>query len=112
MDIVITENKFLAGQAFAAVCVQHVLTAWYNFDKCRRHYAHDRFIFREARGALRVAEGKVVSMSDEFTPSTRQANESLRKLAKLDFEILIPYHGKPFVSGAKEALNEYLETLT
>jgi hypothetical protein len=37
-----------------------------------------------------------------MTWNTNQAKESIRKLSELKFEILLPGHGQPIMSGASE----------
>jgi glyoxylase-like metal-dependent hydrolase (beta-lactamase superfamily II) len=40
-----------------------------------------------------------------------QARESIKKIATLDFEVLLPGHGVPLTSGSSEKVRELLQSM-
>jgi glyoxylase-like metal-dependent hydrolase (beta-lactamase superfamily II) len=71
-------------------------------------------VYDEAAGVLVVGDAVGVRPSDGriallgTTEDTAGARASVRTLAGLSFETLLPGHGDPIISGAWEALTRYL----
>ncbi len=53
---------------------------------------------------VRNENGILEGPPPQFTPDPEAAAHSLRKIAKLDFEALLPGHGLPIVTGASQKL--------
>jgi glyoxylase-like metal-dependent hydrolase (beta-lactamase superfamily II) len=67
----------------------------------------------EAAGALVVGDAVVVTAGKELdllgsTEDMEGAKASLRVLAALSFDTLLPGHGPPIIGGAWDELTEYL----
>jgi glyoxylase-like metal-dependent hydrolase (beta-lactamase superfamily II) len=57
-------------------------------------------------------DGKKLSEGPKnFTQDIDQEQESIRKIAALDFDILLPGHGIPLRTGAGDTVREFAETL-
>jgi glyoxylase-like metal-dependent hydrolase (beta-lactamase superfamily II) len=58
-------------------------------------------------------DGKHVSGAPEhFSSDPAKEKESIRKLATLDFDVMLPGHGEPLKPKASEAVKKFAETLT
>ncbi len=64
-----------------------------------------------AGDSMNVADGEIAGPNPQFTPSVRQANESLKKLGNLKFDILVTYHSPTLTRGGSDALKRYLSKL-
>lgn len=69
-------------------------------------------LYDQGRGILfsgdliRNEKGVLEGPPEEFTPDTVSACRSLRRVAELDFEVLLPGHGEVIYRGAGERLRE------
>jgi glyoxylase-like metal-dependent hydrolase (beta-lactamase superfamily II) len=59
-----------------------------------------------AGDALMLVDGKLISSPPELTADPVQAKESLKKLAELDVEPVICYHGGVYQGGIKGLLGD------
>ena len=59
---------------------------------------------------LTVSNGKVGSPTPEYTVSLEEGVKSLKLLASLDFDLLIPYHSPPILHGGNLELKRYVGT--
>jgi glyoxylase-like metal-dependent hydrolase (beta-lactamase superfamily II) len=72
-------------------------------------------LYAKGRGLLftgdlvRNEKGVLEGPPPSFTPDPEKAAASLRRLAGLDFEILLPGHGEPITSGAGGLFRRHLE---
>ena len=76
------------------------------------HSAGSVCLYVQRRGILfsgdlvRNEKGVLEGPPEEFTPDTLAACRSLRRVAELDFEVLLPGHGEAIPRGAGERLRE------
>ena len=61
--------------------------------------------------ALRFDGSKVTGSPDQFTWDKAKAKESIGKISKLDFNVMLSGHGKPLTSNAADAVKKLYETL-
>jgi len=61
--------------------------------------------------ALRFSHGKLEGPLPRFTPAMDQARQSIKKIATLDFEVLLPGHGVPLTSCSSEKVREFLQSM-
>jgi glyoxylase-like metal-dependent hydrolase (beta-lactamase superfamily II) len=61
---------------------------------------------------LRFFDGKLQGPPPRFTPDIDQAGQSIKKIAALDFDILLAGHGVPLLSNASEKVREYTQSLS
>jgi glyoxylase-like metal-dependent hydrolase (beta-lactamase superfamily II) len=64
-----------------------------------------------AGDALRSEDGGVIGANPRFTDDMGQANESIKKLAALQFDTVVFGHGDPVVGGASEQVAALAATL-
>jgi glyoxylase-like metal-dependent hydrolase (beta-lactamase superfamily II) len=64
-----------------------------------------------AGDALNGSGGGVAGPNPRFSPDMVSANQSVEKLARLTFEIVLFGHGEPVLSGASQAVAELAATL-
>ena len=55
---------------------------------------------------LRLDKGKVATGPEHFTWNKDRQAESIRRVAALDFDVMLPGHGEPLVGGASAAVKE------
>jgi glyoxylase-like metal-dependent hydrolase (beta-lactamase superfamily II) len=60
---------------------------------------------------LSAPSGRIGGPTPQYTPSVRLATQSLKKLSKFEFEILVPYHWPPITAGASILLKKYLSSI-
>lgn len=60
---------------------------------------------------MTAPDGRIGPPMPQYTPSPQRAIQSLKDLAELEFEILVPYHFPPIKTGGSKALKKYLRTL-
>lgn len=74
-------------------------------------YQPGRLIF--AGDALRSdKKGNLRAMSKQMTLDIEEAWKSVRKIAGLEFNILLPGHGAPVIYGASQKVRQLLESMT
>jgi glyoxylase-like metal-dependent hydrolase (beta-lactamase superfamily II) len=57
-------------------------------------------------------DGKQVSAGPEqFTLDSAKEKESIRKIALLNFDVMLPGHGEPLRPKASETIKKFVETL-
>ena len=61
--------------------------------------------------ALNHRQGRLGAPPPMFTPDMRQAHESIRRIAALDFEICCFGHGPPLVEDARQRVQDFAESL-
>jgi glyoxylase-like metal-dependent hydrolase (beta-lactamase superfamily II) len=61
--------------------------------------------------ALGFYHGKVEGPRPRFTPAMDLAKESIKKIATLDFDILLSGHGVPLMSASSEKVREYAKSM-
>ncbi len=72
-------------------------------------------LYQRERGLLfsgdlvRRERGVLEGPPPRFTPDPRAAADSLARLARLDFDLLLPGHGDPILGGAGTAYRDHLE---
>ncbi len=59
--------------------------------------------------ALMYERGKFVPSPPAFTADSGAARESLRKIASLEFDIMLGGHGNPLIGGASGVLRKWLD---
>ena len=64
-----------------------------------------------AGDVMTAPDGRIGPPMPQYTPSPERAIQSLKSLAELEFEILVPYHFPPIKAGGSKALKRYLRTL-
>jgi len=57
--------------------------------------------------AVRFMDGKIVGPPERFTPNLAEANESIKKLAGFDFEVMLAGHGQTLMPEASKKLKEF-----
>jgi hydroxyacylglutathione hydrolase len=60
---------------------------------------------------LRFSHGKLEGPPHQFTPAMDQAKHSIKKIATLDFEILLSGHGVPLMSGSSEKVRKFIKSM-
>lgn len=70
--------------------------------------SHDALVTGDA---MTVNKGQVGPPPPEYTVSQRMAALSLKKLSKLDFQVLVPYHWQPLTSYASGVLRAFADSL-
>jgi glyoxylase-like metal-dependent hydrolase (beta-lactamase superfamily II) len=55
---------------------------------------------------LRLDKGKVATGPEHFTWNKDRQTESIRRVAALDFDVMLPGHGEPLVGDASAAVKE------
>jgi glyoxylase-like metal-dependent hydrolase (beta-lactamase superfamily II) len=60
---------------------------------------------------LRYDGVKIEGPPPQFTPDMERAMESVKKIAALDFEILLPGHGVPLKAGASEKARKFARSI-
>jgi hydroxyacylglutathione hydrolase len=61
--------------------------------------------------AIRFFKGKLEGPPARFTPDMNRARQSIKKVAALDFDILLSGHGEPLMSKASERVREFSKSL-
>ncbi len=59
---------------------------------------------------LMYERGKFVPSPPAFTADSVAARESLRKIASLEFDIMLGGHGNPLIGGASDVLRKWLDS--
>jgi len=62
--------------------------------------------------ALRYAGGKLEGPNERFTPDMSLANQSIQKIAKLDFDLMLSGHGDPLRPDAAKHVREFSASRT
>ncbi len=57
--------------------------------------------------AVRFVDGKIVGPPEGFTLDMAKANESIKKLASFDFEVMLAGHGATLIPEASKKLKEF-----
>ncbi len=65
-----------------------------------------------AGDTLRFFDGKLQGPPPQFTPNMDQAEQSIKKIAALNFDILLCGHGAPLRSGASEKVKTFSQSLS
>jgi glyoxylase-like metal-dependent hydrolase (beta-lactamase superfamily II) len=65
-----------------------------------------------AGDTLRFVDGKLQGPPPQFTPNMDQAEQSIKKIAALNFDILLCGHGAPLRSGASEKVQTFSQSLS
>ncbi|HZD43567.1 MAG TPA: MBL fold metallo-hydrolase [Methanomicrobiales archaeon] len=60
---------------------------------------------------IRFDGEKITGPSPKFTPDPEKAYDSIRKIARLDYDILLPGHGVPLRPDAAERVRAFSESL-
>lgn len=60
---------------------------------------------------IRVLEGKLAAPNPKFTADMASAIAAIKRLSELNFNIMLPGHGKPIMSGASEKVRELYHEL-
>jgi glyoxylase-like metal-dependent hydrolase (beta-lactamase superfamily II) len=55
---------------------------------------------------IRYSKGKIEGPPKEFTPDMPEAQRSIERISKLDFQILLGGHGEPLKENAKQKVKE------
>jgi glyoxylase-like metal-dependent hydrolase (beta-lactamase superfamily II) len=97
-DIVLHDNDQIAG----LTCIH---TPGHTSGSICLYDPKFRVLF--AGDTLRYSDGKLGGPSPRFTPDMEQAEQSIKKVAGLEFDILLPGHGVPLMSGASEKVREF-----
>jgi glyoxylase-like metal-dependent hydrolase (beta-lactamase superfamily II) len=61
--------------------------------------------------ALTTLMGKIRGPSRLFTTDIQQAKSSIKKMSQLDFEVMLPGHGKPIKSTAAQMVKHFVASL-
>jgi len=59
---------------------------------------------------LRYDGEKVTGAPEQYTLDPTQVKESIKKIAQLSFEIMLPGHGEPLKENASEAVKKFVES--
>jgi hydroxyacylglutathione hydrolase len=65
-----------------------------------------------AGDTMRYSEGTILGPPEEFTEDMDLANESIKKLTGIEFDIMLPGHGEPLMSDAREKVSEFYNSRT
>lgn len=68
-------------------------------------YSSDRKLLFSS-DTIRVMEGKLVMPNPRFTGDIQATVGSIRKISNLDFDIMLPGHGSPVMTGASEKVRK------
>ena len=68
-----------------------------------------RLIF--SSDTVRVLDGRPAAPNPKFTADMAGAIQAIKRLAELDFGVLLPGHGKPIMDGASEKVRELYHEL-
>ncbi len=60
---------------------------------------------------LRLKADKVVAAPEQFVWDANKQKESIRRIASLDFQIMLPRHGEPLTTNASEAVRTFSKTI-
>lgn len=60
---------------------------------------------------IRILDGKLAAPHPKFTADMPGAIDAIRRLAELDFETMLPGHGKPVMGGASAKVRELCHEL-
>jgi glyoxylase-like metal-dependent hydrolase (beta-lactamase superfamily II) len=60
---------------------------------------------------LRYDGKKITGAAKQYTLDAAREKESIKKIAKLDFEIMLPGHGDPLVNHASDLVKKFAESL-
>ncbi len=60
---------------------------------------------------IRVLDGKLAAPHPKFTADMPGAINAIKRLSELDFQIMLPGHGKPIMIGASEKVRELYHEL-
>ncbi len=101
-DILLHDNDQVAG----LTCIH---TPGHTPGSICLHDPKFRMLF--AGDTLRVSNGKLEGPHPRFTPSMDQAKQSIKKIAALDFDILLSGHGEPLMSGSSEKVREFVPSM-
>ncbi|HTY89852.1 MAG TPA: MBL fold metallo-hydrolase [Methanocella sp.] len=55
---------------------------------------------------IRVLDGRLAAPNPKFTADMAEAIDAIKRLSGLSFDIMLPGHGKPILSGASEKVRE------
>jgi hydroxyacylglutathione hydrolase len=61
--------------------------------------------------ALRFVKGKIEGPPARFTPEPQIARDSIGKISKLNFDVMLSGHGQPLKPNASEKVNEFYKSL-
>ena len=64
-----------------------------------------------ASDTLRYDGKKVSGGPEHFSLDPEKVQESIRKLAKLDFDVMLPGHGEPLKPNASEEVRKFVASL-
>jgi len=101
-DIILHDNDGIAG----LTCIH---TPGHTPGSICLHDPNFRILF--SGDALRFSHGKLGGPLPRFTPAMDQATQSIKKIATLDFEVLLPGHGVPLTSGSSQKVREFLQSM-
>ena len=59
---------------------------------------------------LRYVNGKITGSPEMFSSDPEKARQSIEKIAKLDYDIMLSGHGQPLRPKASEKIKEYIST--
>ena len=54
-------------------------------------------------------KGEILGFSPTFTYNSELTKESILKISKLNFDVILPGHGKPVLENASHKLNEFIQ---
>jgi glyoxylase-like metal-dependent hydrolase (beta-lactamase superfamily II) len=60
---------------------------------------------------IRFANGKISGQQQRFTLDMQQASQSVKKISRLDFDLMLSGHGDPLKPNASEKVKELSESL-
>ncbi len=60
---------------------------------------------------IRYSKGKIEGPPKQFTPDMAEANKSITKISKFDFEILLGGHGDPLKQNGAQKVKDFAMTL-
>ncbi|MCX6681695.1 MAG: MBL fold metallo-hydrolase [Methanoregula sp.] len=102
-DILLHDNDRIAG----LVCIH---TPGHTSGSICLYDPKFKLLF--AGDTLRFVDGKLQGPPPQFTPNMDQAEQSIKKIAALDFDILLCGHGAPLRSGASEKVKTFSQSLS
>ncbi|AFD00608.1 putative Zn-dependent hydrolase, including glyoxylase [Methanocella conradii HZ254] len=73
-------------------------------------YSRERGILFSS-DTIRVLNGKIAAPHPKFTENGEKAIEAIERMAGLDFNVLLPGHGKPVIGNASDKVKELCHEL-
>lgn len=64
-----------------------------------------------AAGLMRTLKGQILLWPPQYCDDYTEVIKSMIKIARYDFDILVPYQGEPIIGGAGDKLRELIEYL-